>query len=34
MGLRWIEVTWATPENPMATIRFEQVRGTPEVRGA
>ena len=30
MGLRWIEVTWTTPENPMATVRFEQVRGTPE----
>ena len=34
MSLRWIEVTWATPENPMATIRFAQVRGTPEVTGA
>ena len=34
MGLRWIEVTWATPENPMATIRFAHVRGTPEVTGA
>ena len=34
MGLRWIEVTWATPDNPMATVRFEQVRGTPEVAGA
>ena len=33
MGLRWIEVTWATPENPMATVRFEQVRSTPEVTG-
>ena len=33
MGLRWIEVTWTTPENPMATIRFEQVRRTPEVLG-
>ena len=28
MGLRWIEVTWTTPHNPMATIRFEHVRGT------
>ena len=27
MGLRWIEVTWATSENPVATIRFDQVRG-------
>ena len=34
MSLRWIEVTWATPENPAATIRFAQVRGTPEVTGA
>jgi hypothetical protein len=34
MGLRWIEVTWDTPKNPMATIRFEQVRGTPEVTDA
>ncbi len=34
MSLRWIEVTWLTPENPMATVRFEQVRGTPEVTGA
>ena len=34
MGLRWIEVTWTTPENPMATVRFEQVRGTQEVTGA
>ena len=29
MGLRWIAVTWATSENPMTTIRFAQVRGTP-----
>ena len=34
MGLRWIEVSWTTPENPMATVRFEQVRGTQEVTGA
>ena len=34
MGRRWIEVTWATPGNPMATVRFEQVRGTPELTGA
>ena len=34
MGLRWIEVTWTTPDNPMATVRFAQVRGTPEVTGA
>ena len=34
MGLWWVEVTWATPENPMATVRFEQVRGTPELTGA
>ncbi len=34
MSLRWIEVTWATPDNPMATVRFEQVRGTPAVTGA
>ena len=33
MGLRWIEVTWTTPEHPMATIRFEQVRAIPEVKG-
>jgi len=33
MGLRWIEVTWATPDNPMATIQFEQVRSTPEATG-
>ena len=26
MSLRWIEVTWTTPENPVATIRFVQVR--------
>ena len=31
MSLRWIDVTWATPENPWASIRFEQVRGTPVV---
>ena len=31
MGLRWIEVTWTTLENPVETIRFEQVRSTPEV---
>ena len=34
IGLRWIEVTWTTPENPVATIRFTQVRGTPQVTGA
>ena len=34
MGLRWIEVPWATPDDPMATVRFAQVRGTPEVTGA
>lgn len=27
MGLTWIEATWTTPQNPVATIRFEQVRG-------
>ncbi len=26
MSLLWIEVTWTTPENPVATIRFVQVR--------
>ena len=30
MDLRWIEVTWTTPAHPMATVRFTQVRGTPE----
>ena len=34
MGLRWIEVTWTTPENPVATLRFAQVRGTPEATRA
>ena len=34
MGLTWIEVTWTTPENPVATLRFAQVRGAPEVTGA
>lgn len=34
MDLRWIEVTWATPKHPMATVRFEQLRGTPEGTGA
>lgn len=34
MGLQWIEVTWTTPENPVGTIRFAQVRGTPEATGA
>ena len=34
MGLKWIEVMWTTPDNPMATVRFEQVRGTPELTGA
>ena len=27
MGLRWIEVTWTTPENPMASVEFRQVKG-------
>jgi len=31
MTLRWIAVTWATPENPLASIHFEQVRGTSGV---
>ena len=34
MSLRWIDVTWATPDNPCASIQFEQVRGTPVVTGA
>ena len=34
LGLKWIEATWTTPENPVATLQFEQVRGTPEVTGA
>ena len=27
MSLRWIEVTWTTPENPVASLEFRQVRG-------
>ena len=34
MGLKWIEVTWTTPQNPVATMRFVQVRETGEVTGA
>jgi hypothetical protein len=28
MGLRWIDVTWTTPEHPVASLQFRQVRGT------
>ena len=34
MGLKWIEVTWTTPQNPVATLQFAQVRGISEVTGA
>ncbi|MDA2953623.1 MAG: hypothetical protein O2976_03290 [Actinomycetota bacterium] len=27
MGLRWIDVTWTTPEHPVASLQFRQVRG-------
>ena len=29
LGLKWIAATWSTPQDPVATIRFEQVRGNP-----
>lgn len=27
ISLRWIDVTWTTPENPIASLTFRQVRG-------
>ena len=27
ISLRWIDVTWTTPENPVASLEFRQVRG-------
>ena len=32
MQLRWIRATWTTPDTPVETIQFQQVRGTRGTR--
>ena len=34
MQLRWITAAWTTPDTPVDTIRFQQMRGTRGTRGA